>query len=510
MVAFIIRRLGVSVLTLLAASFLMYLLAASSVNPLEDLEASNNPNKVNLIAARTQLLQLDVPPPLRWVLWLSGAAKCLIPFANACDLGSTISRAEVTDLLPQAVSSTVQLVTLALILAVLFGVALGIITALRQYSGLDNTVSFLSFFLYSLPAFLVAVLLKVFIAIGFNDFLADPKVPVVTTILVAVVLGLIVQSVVGGQARRRLAVGVSVAVASAVVLAVASSSGWFLAPALGIVGVLILCAATAIGVVSVIAGLGSRRSLLIAGINALVAVIAYLTLQNLFDISSVGTIVILAVATLAVGVASGLLLGGYDRIQGARIGGIVALLCGGIVVLDRFLQSWPDYLQVTRQRPIATAGSTTPGFTGDMWLSGLDSFAHLLLPTIALLLITFASYTRYARAGMLEVLNLDFVRTARAKGLPERTVVVQHAFRNMLIPITTLIAFDVGALLGGAVITEFVFAIPGMGSLFNASLQRGDLNPVMGYFVIVAAMAILFNFVADLAYAGLDPRVRVL
>ena len=144
-----------------------------------------------------------------------------------------------------------------------------------------------------------------------------------------------------------------------------------------------------------------------------------------------------------------------------------------------------------------------------MWVTGLDTFTHLLLPTVALLLISFASYTRYSRAGMLEVLNQDFIRTARAKGLPERTVVVRHAFRNMLIPITTLVAFDVGALLGGAIITEKVFAIPGMGSLFYAGLFRGDLNPVMAYFVIIAAMAILFNFLADLSYAALDPRVRV-
>lgn len=110
---------------------------------------------------------------------------------------------------------------------------------------------------------------------------------------------------------------------------------------------------------------------------------------------------------------------------------------------------------------------------------------------------------------MLEVLSLDYIRTARAKGLPERTVIVRHAFRNMLIPLTTLVAFDVGALLGGAIITEAIFAIPGMGSLFNAGLSRGDVNPVMGYFLIVAAMAITFNFLADMAYAGLDPRVRI-
>jgi peptide/nickel transport system permease protein len=110
---------------------------------------------------------------------------------------------------------------------------------------------------------------------------------------------------------------------------------------------------------------------------------------------------------------------------------------------------------------------------------------------------------------MLEVLNQDYVRTARAKGLPERSVIVRHAFRNMLIPIATLIATDIGALLGGAIITESVFAISGMGALFNIGLGRTDVNPVMGYFLVIAITAIAFNFLADLAYAALDPRVRV-
>jgi peptide/nickel transport system permease protein len=106
-------------------------------------------------------------------------------------------------------------------------------------------------------------------------------------------------------------------------------------------------------------------------------------------------------------------------------------------------------------------------------------------------------------------MNQDYVRTARAKGLSERTVIMRHGLRNMLIPIVTLIATDVGALLGGAVITERVFAISGMGSLFVSSILRVDVNPVMGYFLVIAVTAILFNFLADLAYAALDPRVRV-
>lgn len=509
MASFILRRLLVSVLIIIAASFLMYMLVAYSVDPLADLRSSNSPNKTQLIAARIDLLQLDVPPPLRWLFWLGGAAKCLIPFANACDLGSTISNAQVVDILPQALASTVQLVTLALILAVLLGVTIGIVTALRQYSGLDNVVTFLSFFLYSLPAFLVAVLLKEFVAIGFNNFLAHPVIQWWVAVLIGVVAGLIWQSLIGGNMRRRLSTFVISGVATTLVLLLMSAMDWFLHPGLGPVVMIILTAAVVVGTTALISGLQNRKALITAAINGAIVIIAYFALQPLFSISSVATIAILVIVAVLVSLAIGYFVGGYDRGQNMRVGVIVTIVSGALVLLDRFMQAWPQYFSDTNGRPIATVGSSTPGLEGDIWVSGLDTFTHLALPTIALLLISFASYTRYSRAGMLEVLNQDFIRTARAKGLPERTVIVRHAFRNMLIPITTLVAFDVGALLGGAIITEKVFAIPGMGSLFNAGLSRGDLNPVMAYFVIIAAMAILFNFLADLAYAALDPRVRV-
>ena len=105
--------------------------------------------------------------------------------------------------------------------------------------------------------------------------------------------------------------------------------------------------------------------------------------------------------------------------------------------------------------------------------------------------------------------NQDYIRTARAKGLSEQTIVMRHAFRNMLIPLTTIIAADIGSLLGGALITERVFAIAGMGAMFNNGLRVLDLNPIMGYFLVIAILAIAFNFIADLLYAVLDPRVRV-
>ncbi|MBN9200592.1 MAG: ABC transporter permease, partial [Microbacterium chocolatum] len=160
-------------------------------------------------------------------------------------------------------------------------------------------------------------------------------------------------------------------------------------------------------------------------------------------------------------------------------------------------------------RPIATVGASTPGLGGNFWVQGIDLYTHLLLPTIAIILISFASYTRYSRASLLEVMNQDYIRTARAKGLTERTVVVRHAFRNALIPITTIIAFDVGAVVGGAVVTETVFGWTGMGRLFVDALRVSDPNPIMAFFVVTGTLAVLFNLIADLIYAALDPRIKV-
>lgn len=509
MASYILRRILVSLVILIIASFLMYILVAYSSNPLQDLQGSNSPNKAALIAARIRILHLDVAPPLRWVMWLGGVAGCVVPFAHLCNLGVTVSNAPVAELLPQAMGSTVQLVTASLILAVIFGLIVGIATALRQYSGFDSSITLISFFLYSLPAFLVAVLLKEFIAIGFNNFLQNPVIPISVAVIIGVVMGGIWMAVVGGRwSRRWIIFGISGGVTT-ILLYLMSLTNWFLTPGLGLPGVIVLSAGFALIVVYLIAGMHNRRAWITAGVNVAIAAIVYYPLQPLFNISSLGTLAILGVVTLVVGLASGWLIGTTDKSQDMRIGALTAVFSALFIMLDRFMQEWPTYLSDTDGRPIATIGSSTPGLDGNVWENGLDSFTHFLLPTLALLLISFAGYTRYARAGMLETLNQDYIRTARAKGLNERVIVVRHALRNMLIPITTLVAFDVGSLLGGAVITETVFAIPGMGLMFQQGLARGDMNPVMGYFIVIAFMAILFNFLADLAYAALDPRVRV-
>ena len=114
---------------------------------------------------------------------------------------------------------------------------------------------------------------------------------------------------------------------------------------------------------------------------------------------------------------------------------------------------------------------------GSFWVIADDTFSHLILPTLALMLISVATYTRYSRASMLEVLNQDYVRTARAKGLTERTVVVRHAFRNTMLPLATVVAVDIGAILGGAVITETVFEWNAMGRLFQPGSERPRSQP---------------------------------
>jgi peptide/nickel transport system permease protein len=149
--------------------------------------------------------------------------------------------------------------------------------------------------------------------------------------------------------------------------------------------------------------------------------------------------------------------------------------------------------------------STNPGH-GFHWF--LDRVQHLALPVIALSILSIAGYSRYMRASMLEVLNSDYVRTARAKGLIERRVIMKHAFRNALIPLITLVALDFGAIFAGAVVTETIFTLDGMGFYFINALQASDPYPVMAWLMVVATMVILFNLIADVLYGVFDPRIR--
>jgi peptide/nickel transport system permease protein len=146
------------------------------------------------------------------------------------------------------------------------------------------------------------------------------------------------------------------------------------------------------------------------------------------------------------------------------------------------------------------------GSSGNTW--SIDRLQHIGLPVATLAIISFAVYSRYMRASMLDVINTDYVRTARAKGLSEGKVVARHVFRNALIPIATIAALNFGALLGGAIVTETVFTLDGMGYYFIQKLGQLDLYAIMAWLLITSVMIIFFNLVADILYGYLDPRIR--
>jgi peptide/nickel transport system permease protein len=152
-----------------------------------------------------------------------------------------------------------------------------------------------------------------------------------------------------------------------------------------------------------------------------------------------------------------------------------------------------------------TAGMVQPGSLG---FDLLDRVRHLALPATVLAVQLIAVYSRYMRASMLEVLNSDYLRTARAKGVRERRVIVHHGMRNALIPITTQAAIDLGGLAGGLIATEAIFQWPGMGALFVRVMDNGDYAIALPWVMLTMAFVIVFNLVADILYAVLDPRIR--
>jgi peptide/nickel transport system permease protein len=155
---------------------------------------------------------------------------------------------------------------------------------------------------------------------------------------------------------------------------------------------------------------------------------------------------------------------------------------------------------------LPTSGVYPPGQQGfDLFLM----LKHMTLPVIVVAIQIIAVYARYMRASLLEVLNSDYMRTARAKGISERRVLVNHAVRNSMIPVVTVAAIDIGGILGGLIITERVFGYPGMGDFFLTAFDNGDFPQLMPFMVVIVSCVILFNLLADVSYAWLDPRIRL-
>jgi peptide/nickel transport system permease protein len=321
---YILRRLLTGIVVLFIASFLMYVLVSFSGNPLANLEANPHIPKASIEAVRNEL-HLNQPLLERYWTWLTG-------FLTG-NFGLSTTGQPVGPQLWARLLITLRLVIPATILAAILAIALGVLSAVRQYSVGDHISTAFAYLFFSMPVFVLAILLKSFFAIYINQ------------------------------------------------------------------------------------------------------------------------------------------------------------LAGNTIFY--------------------TVGQNSPGVTG--WASVGDIVAHTALPVITLTLVTYATWSRYQRSSLLEVLNSDYIRLARAKGLTRRRVLLVHALRNALIPMVTVFALDFAAILGGTVITETVFAWEGMGRFLYEGLTgpvSPDVNIVQAWMMIAGAVIVLFNLIADLAYGFLDPRIR--
>jgi peptide/nickel transport system permease protein len=324
--AYLLRRLAAGVVVLLVLSFAMFLLVALSGDPLARLRATPGTSPVTLREAAAQL-HLNQPLVERYWSWLGGVVL-------HGSFGSSYTGQPVGPQIAQRLSVTLKLVIPAVILSVLIGVVVGVISAVRQYKPVDHISTGLAYLFFSTPVFVVALLLKDFLAVDVNK-------------------------------------------------------------------------------------------------------------------------------------------------------------AAGHTILY-------------------TVGESTPGINGT-WNVFVNEVQHAVLPVLTLTLITYATWSRFQRAAMLDVLNADYVRLARAKGLSPRRVLFVHALRNALIPVITVVAIDFAALLGGAVVTEVVFSWYGMGQYLLNGLtgaESPDVYAVQGWLMVAGAAVIVFNILADLLYGLLDPRIR--
>lgn len=155
------------------------------------------------------------------------------------------------------------------------------------------------------------------------------------------------------------------------------------------------------------------------------------------------------------------------------------------------------------------AGMSTAGQELSGWAYIKDLANHMFLPTLVLVMLSTGSLTRYFRTGMLEVIRQDYIRTARAKGMKERTVIFKHALRNALLPAITLLGFELPALFGGAMILEKVFAWPGVGQVYLESINMRDYPFMLGFTMFLAVLTLLGNLLSDVLYGVADPRIRL-
>ncbi|MEM9747575.1 MAG: ABC transporter permease [Actinomycetota bacterium] len=492
---FILRRLLVSIPILLASSVLMFFLVINSGDPLFDLRTSTNPNVDQLIAARRQRLRLNDSAWERYWDWLTGL------FSG--DFGQNREGQNVSTLLWQATQSTFRLVILATILSIVIGILFGIITAVRQYTFLDYSSTFAAFLFFSLPVFWVAVLLKEFGAIKFNDWLEAPGISTTGLVILTLLAATFAYGIVGGNWQRRAIAATGVAIVSIVGWSIIDSTDWMLNPGLSPIVIVLLSAAVAVGAAALFAPLSTTRVIGAAMASAGVGLVGATVFSGWIEDPNWTKLFLLLVFTIATGVVVGAAVGGeIDRRLAMRAGAAASFGVAGIILVDEFISAWEP------GRTIGTVGPQTPNLTGTFWERMVDYAGHQILPSLALALIGFATFMRFTRSSMLDTMKSDYVRTAKAKGLPATQVILRHAFRTALIPVMTVITISFATVIEGAVITETVFGWQGMGRLFVDGLAEVDPYPVMGFMVVVSVSIVLLNAVADILYAYLDPRIR--
>ena len=176
----------------------------------------------------------------------------------------------------------------------------------------------------------------------------------------------------------------------------------------------------------------------------------------------------------------------------------------GLIAINVFVFKSQDWFSLD-EAPVYFVGLHSPRQSG----YDMDYLRHLVLPVMTLSVQIVGSWSRFQRAAMLDVMSADYIRTARAKGVPRRKVIFKHGVRNALIPLVTVMAVDIGLLFGGLIITETIFSVPGMGRMFIVALLQGDVAVLEAWMIVVAVFVIAFNLLADVLYGILDPRIRV-
>ena len=508
MSVYIFRRIIAGIFVMLAASFILYMLMTQAGDPLAfTLSITNPTQRASVIQTVTQTLSLDVPPVERYFQWLQR-----LVFEQDFGLVSTTQQ-PVSEELARRIPMTLKLVTAATMLSVVVGVLTGIVTALRQYSGFDYLVTFTTFLFFSLPVFWVAVILKAWGGINLNDWLRDgAHFSVTFMIVMAMLAGVIGASFSGGSGRRKAVVGLITASVVIALLASISTTQWLLDPGFGLIGFTIISIGISVGVISVMAGWRNVRARTAALVTCGLGIVSYIPLQSLFDGDvSIWLMFGLLAFSIALATAVGYLVGGYDKGQAARTASIVAVLMGFVIFVDRMMQSWSEYSSssVIRNRPIKTIGDSEARLEGSFWVIANNTFSHLVLPTTALMLISLAAYTRYSRASMLEVLNQDYIRTARAKGVPGRQIVIKHALRGGLLPVVAFLGPAFAGITTGSFIIEKIFQLPGLGQHFVGSVFNSDYTLVQATTVFYAALLVFINLGTDMLQAWLNPRVRL-